>query len=314
MTAQTLLTAVAAAREASRVRAKTLKLRERLGHHDCPLPRDFTSARIAGQSSKEIAMPSEVLERTHTSLKPRVSAEEWEARVNLAACYRLAAHYRMTDLIYTHISARVPGPEHHFLINAFGLLWDEIGASTLVKVTLDGEIVEDPTGNGINRAGYVIHSAVHRARKDIDCVMHTHTAAGIAVSAQEHGLLPMSQHAMRFTDSIGYHDYEGLALEMDEQARLVNDLGEHKAMILRNHGLLTCGSSIAEAFDLMYYLERACQAQVAATAGGATIRTPPHEVAQKTARQFRNLPYKTQKTEWKALLRMLDKTDDSYKR
>jgi ribulose-5-phosphate 4-epimerase/fuculose-1-phosphate aldolase len=124
----------------------------------------------------------------------------------------------------------------------------------------------------------------------------------------------MSQHAMRFTDSIGYHDYEGLALEMDEQARLVNDLGEHKAMILRNHGLLTCGSSIAEAFDLMYYLERACQAQVAATAGGATIRTPPHEVAQKTARQFRNLPYKTQKTEWKALLRMLDKTDDSYTR
>ena len=256
-------------------------------------------------------MSSQVLERAPASVRERVSSEEWDTRTNLAACYRLAAHFRMTDLIYTHISARVPGPEHHFLINAFGLLWDEISASTLVKVTLDGDIVDDPTGNGINRAGYVIHSAVHRARHDLECVMHTHTAAGIAVSAQEQGLLPMSQHAMRFTDSIGYHDYEGLALELDEQARLVADLGEHKAMILRNHGLLTCGASIAEAFDLMYYLERACQAQVTAT--GATLRMPPHEVAQKTARQFKNLPYKTQKTEWRALLRMLDKSDASYK-
>ena len=154
-------------------------------------------------------------------VRDRVSAAEWEARIELAACYRLAVHYRMTDLIYTHISARVPGPEHHFLINAFGLLWDEISASTLVKVTLDGEVVDDPTGNGINRAGYVIHSAVHRARPDLTCVMHTHTAAGIAVSAQDDGLLPISQHAMRFTGNLGYHDYEGLALELDEQARLV---------------------------------------------------------------------------------------------
>src|SRR3982751_5918176 len=213
------------------------------------------------------------------SVKDRVSAEEWEARVNLAACYRLAAHFRMTDLIYTHISARVPGPEHHFLINAFGLLWDEISASALVKVTLDGEIVDDTTGSGINRAGYVIHSAVHRARPDVQCVMHTHTASGIAVAAQEQGLLPMSQHAMRFTDSIAYHDYEGLALELDEQTRLVRDLGSHKAMILRNHGLLTCAESIPEAFDLMYYLERACQSQIAASAGGAKLRVPPAEVA-----------------------------------
>src|ERR687892_2884866 len=187
---------------------------------------------------------SEVRKLATPSVKDRVSAGEWDARVNLAACYRLAAHYRMTDLIYTHISARVPGPEHHFLINAFGLLWDEISASTLVKVTLDGEIVDDPTGSGINRAGYVIHSAVHRARPDSQCVMHTHTAAGIAVSAQEQGLLPISQHAMRFTNSIGYHDYEGLALELGEQERLVNDLGRHKARILRNHGLLTRGGSI----------------------------------------------------------------------
>jgi ribulose-5-phosphate 4-epimerase/fuculose-1-phosphate aldolase len=219
----------------------------------------------------------------------------------------------MTDLIYTHISARVPGPEHHFLINAFGLLWDEISASKLVKVTLDGEVVDDPMGHGINRAGYVIHSAVHRARPDIECVMHTHTSAGIAVSAQEQGLLPLSQHAMRFTGSLGYHDYEGLALELDEQARLTRDLGAHKAMILRNHGLLTCGESIAEAFDLMYYLERACQTQVSAMGGGAKLRMAPPEVADKVARQFKGLPYKAKKTEWNALLRMLDKTDASYK-
>jgi ribulose-5-phosphate 4-epimerase/fuculose-1-phosphate aldolase len=258
-------------------------------------------------------MTLEVRKLGTPSVKDRVSAEEWEARVNLAACYRLAAHFRMTDLIYTHISARVPGPEHHFLINAFGLLWDEISASTLVKVTLDGDIVDDPTGNGINRAGYVIHSAVHRARPDIECVMHTHTAAGIAVSAQEDGLLPLSQHAMRFTNSIGYHDYEGLALELEEQARLVRDLGQHKAMILRNHGLLTCGASIAEAFDLMYYLERACQTQIGAMGGDAKLRMPAAGVAEKTALQFKNLPYKAKKTEWKALTRMLDKTDASYK-
>ena len=247
------------------------------------------------------------------SVRDRVSTQEWETRADLAACYRLAAHYRMTDLIYTHISARVPGPEHHFLINAFGLLWSEISASTLVKVTLDGDIVDDPTGSGINRAGYVIHGAVHRARPDIQCVMHTHTAAGIAVSAQEQGLLPISQHAMRFTSSVGYHDYEGLALELDEQKRLVRDLGSHKAMILRNHGLLTCGESIPEAFDLMYYLERACQTQINAAAGGAKLRVPAREVAEKTAAQFKGLPYKQKRTEWKAHLRMLDAMDPSYR-
>ena len=243
----------------------------------------------------------------------RVSAEEWDMRVNLAACYRLAAHFRMTDLIYTHISARVPGPDHHFLINAFGQLWDEIGASTLVKVTLDGEIVDDPTGYGFNRAGYVIHSAVHRARPDVACVMHTHTAAGIAVSAQEQGLLPISQHAMRFFGNVAYHDYEGLALELDEQARLTRDLGSHKAMILRNHGLLTCGASISETFDYMYYLERACQTQISALAGGAKLRIPAPAVAEKVAAQFKALPYKPRRPEWKALLRMLDKMDPSYK-
>lgn len=258
-------------------------------------------------------MSSEVRKLVTRPVKERVSAEEWDARVNLAACYRLAAQFRMTDLIYTHISARVPGPEHHFLINAFGLLWDEITASTLVKVTLDGEIVDDPTGYGINQAGYVIHSAVHRARADVACVMHTHTAAGIAVSAQEQGLLPISQHAMRFTGNVGYHDYEGLALELDEQARLVRDLGSHKTMILHNHGLLTCGESVPQTFDLMYYLERACQSQVSAMAGGAKLRLAPQAVAEKVADQFKNLRYKSRQIEWKAMLRLLDRTDPSYK-
>jgi len=175
----------------------------------------------------------------------------------------------MTDLIYTHISARVPGPEAHFLINAYGLLFDEIKASSLVKVTLDGDVIEDPTGLGINPAGFVIHGAVHRARHDVACVMHTHTTAGLAVAAQRQGLLPLTQHAMRFTDAIGYHDYEGIALELDEQRRLVADLGKHNAMILRNHGLLVCGPTVHDAFDLMAHLERACQAQVAALAGRA---------------------------------------------
>jgi len=258
-------------------------------------------------------MAARLRELAKNPLARRVSAEEWDVRVNLAACYRLAAHFRMTDLIYTHISARVPGPGHHFLINAFGQLWDEIGASTLVKVTLEGEIVDDPTGYGINRAGYVIHSAVHRARPDVECVMHTHTAAGIAVSAQEQGLLPISQHAMRFFGNVAYHDYEGLALELDEQARLTRDLGGHKAMILRNHGLLTCGTSIPETFDTMYYLERACQTQIAALSGGAKVRTPAPAVAEKVAAQFKALPYKPKRPEWKALLRMLDKMDPSYK-
>ncbi|HYC46352.1 MAG TPA: class II aldolase/adducin family protein [Burkholderiales bacterium] len=258
-------------------------------------------------------MTSEALKLVTPSVRERVSAQEWEARVNLAACYRLAAHYRMTDLIYTHISARVPGPEHHFLINAFGLTWDEISASTLVKVTLDGDVVDDPSGCGINRAGYVIHGAIHRARPDVHCVMHTHTAAGVAVSAQDQGLLPLSQHAMRFTDCMAYHDYEGLALDLDEQARLVRDLGPHNAMILRNHGLITCGGSVAEAFDYMYYLERACQSQVGAMAGGAKLRMPPGEVTRKTAAQFAALAYKQHSIEWKAHLRMLDRQDPSYK-
>jgi ribulose-5-phosphate 4-epimerase/fuculose-1-phosphate aldolase len=246
-------------------------------------------------------------------VRERVSAEEWETRVNLAACYRFASYFRLTDLIYTHISARVPGPENHFLLNAFGLMWDEVKASNLVKITLDGDIVDDPTGLGVNQAGFVIHSAIHGARHDVMCVMHTHTAAGIAVSAQEQGLLPISQHAMRLTGNVAYHPYEGAALNLDERARLVADLGNKMTMILHNHGLLTCGATVREALDFMYYLERACQAQVAALAGGAKLIIPSQEVAESVARSFERPGYQERKGEWRALIRMLDKTDPSYK-
>jgi len=243
----------------------------------------------------------------------RVSAAERETRVNLAACYRIAAHFRMTDLIYTHISARVPGPDPHFLINAYGLLFEEITASSLVKVTQGGEIVADETGLGINPAGYVIHSAIHGARDDVGCVMHTHTGAGLAVAAQKVGLLPLTQHAMRFSGCLSYHDYEGIALDLDEQQRLIRDLGRNSAMILRNHGLLTCGATVPAAFDLMYYLERACQAQVGAMAGGAELVIPPEAVTHKVARQFVRPGRTAPENAWAALLRMLDRTDPSYR-
>lgn len=247
------------------------------------------------------------------AVRERVSAEEWQVRVDLAAAYRVAAQLRWTDLIYTHISARVPGGQPHFLLNGFGLMWDEVKASNLVKVDYDGEIVDDPTGLGINRAGFVIHSAIHKARLEINCVMHTHTAAGIGVSAQEHGLLPLSQHAMRLTGNVSYHDYEGVALDLDEQKRLVGDMGNCMTMILRNHGLLSAGRTVREAVDYMYYLERACQAQIAAMAGGAKLVVPSKEIAEKVAAQFNRPGYQEKKGEWRALLRTLDKADPSYK-
>ena len=241
------------------------------------------------------------------------SAAERRIRIDLAACYRMVAYYRMTDLIYTHISARVPGRSPRFLINPYGLMFEEITASNLVTVTLDGAVVDDPSGLGINPAGFVIHSAIHRARHDVACVIHTHTAAGLAVAAQKRGLLPLTQHAMRFTDRIAYHDYEGVALDLPEQRRLVRDLGQRNVMILRNHGLLACGATVAEAFDLIYYLERACQAQIGAMAGGAALSIPAPAVARKVARQFARPGRAAPGNAWTALLRLLDRSDPSYK-
>src|ERR1043165_4387958 len=204
------------------------------------------------------------------SIRELVSAEEWQVRVDLAAAYRLVADYGWDDLVFTHISARVPGPEHHFLINSYGMMFEEIAASSLVKVDLDGTIVMD-SEYSINPAGFTIHSAVHAAREDARCVMHLHTEYGIAVSAQEKGLLPVSQQSLFVLASLGYHDYEGLALNDEEKPRLVADLGRKTFLILRNHGLLTVGPTVADAFLSMFLLERACRIQILAQSGGRDL-------------------------------------------
>ncbi|GAA3384474.1 class II aldolase/adducin family protein [Cryptosporangium minutisporangium] len=219
---------------------------------------------------------------------------EWALRCELAAVYRLVDHFRMTDLIYTHISLRLPGPEHHFLINPYGLLFSEITASSLVKIDLDGNPVDPPpavpTGFGVNPAGFVIHSAVHRARPDAHCVLHTHTRAGCAVAAQRDGLLPLNQMSMEFYGRVGYHAYEGVALSLAEQERLVADLGPHPALILRNHGLLTVGGTAGQAFLRMYYLERACEIQVTAQSTGVPLVLPEPEICERAARQLTGEP------------------------
>src|SRR6218665_2133336 len=221
-------------------------------------------------SNEELA----VLLEERKQLRGQVSPQEWSARVELAACYRLIARFRMTDWIYNHISARVPGSPEHYLINPFGLLYEEISASNLVKVDVQGRLVEDVELD-VNPAAFVIHGAIHHARPDVGCVLNTHTAAGIAVAAQAEGLLPISQHALKFYDRVAYHDFEGIALDLDEQQRLVAHIADRNVLILRNHGLLTMGSTVAEAFDRMFFLERACQIQIAAQAGGRLIQPSP---------------------------------------
>jgi ribulose-5-phosphate 4-epimerase/fuculose-1-phosphate aldolase len=238
-----------------------------------------------------------------------MSPEEWQIRCDLAALYRLVAHHRWTDLIYTHISARIPGPEHHFLINRYGVMFGDMCATDLVKIDLEGNVLEDePQSRKVNAAGFTIHSAIHMAREDLMCVVHTHTSAGIAVSAQKHGLLPISQHALKFYGHLSYHGYEGIALDLDERERLIKDLGPtNKAMILQNHGLLVAGRTIPEAWGQIYYLERACQAQVAALAGGCELVLPPEEVRVKTANQF-NGPHTLSHAQfaWEAALSLIE--------
>jgi ribulose-5-phosphate 4-epimerase/fuculose-1-phosphate aldolase len=248
------------------------------------------------------------------SARGRVSREEWEVRVDLAAAYQLAALFRWTDLIYTHFSARVPGTEH-MLINPYGLMFDEITASNLVKIDKAGNALDDPTGMGVNEAGFVIHGCVHAARPEINCVLHTHTRAGVAVSAQKCGLLPLSQHAVRVHAQVTYHDYEGIALEMDERERLARDLGKtSKAMILRNHGLLTLGDTVREAFELMYYLDCACQIQIDALAGGMeNVRLMSEQAARTSAEQFERADRPSVHKDWPALLRLLDRKGVNYR-
>jgi len=246
------------------------------------------------------------------SMKDQVSADEWQLRCDLAACYRLVAMYGWTDLIFTHISARVPGPGHHFLINPYGMMFDEITASSLIKVDQDGnKLSESPLP--VNRAGFVIHSAIHAVREDAQCVIHTHTRAGVAVSAQRDGVLPISQQSTFVLASLAYHDYEGVALHDAEKPRLQEDLGGANFLMLRNHGLLTVGASIPDAFLAMYIFESACQIQLAAQAGGGELRMIAPEILGGTAESM-----KVQTSglggafAWPALLRKLNRVDDSY--
>jgi len=247
------------------------------------------------------------------SVKDRVSKEEWSLRVDLAAAYHLAAAFKWTDLIYTHFSARLLGHEE-FLINPYGLMFEEITASNLIKIDHDGKVIDDPTGLGYNEAGFVIHGCIHEARPEAACVIHTHTRAGVAVSAMKCGLLPISQHAMRVEREVSYHDYEGIALDMDERTRMAADIGkESRAMILRNHGLLTLGESVREAFELIYYLDCACQIQVDAMAGGMeNVIQMSKSAGDAASKQFNRANRPSQHKDWPALLRLLERKGSNY--
>ena len=247
------------------------------------------------------------------SVKERVSKEEWDLRVNLAAAYQLAAHFKWTDLIFTHFSARLAGHDE-FLINPYGLMFEEITASNLIKIDHDGKVLDDPLGMGYNEAGFVIHGCVHEARPEVQAVIHTHTRTGVAVSAMKCGLLPISQHAMRIQREVTSHDYEGIALDMDERVRMAKDLGKtSKAMILRNHGLLTLGETVREAFEIMYYLDCACQIQVDAMAGGMeNVLEMSKQAADDAAKTFVRPNRPSVHKDWPALLRLLDRKGSNY--
>jgi ribulose-5-phosphate 4-epimerase/fuculose-1-phosphate aldolase len=247
-----------------------------------------------------------------TSVKNQVSQEEWKTRVDLAACYRMVAHYGWDDLIFTHISARVPGPEHHFLINPYGMMFDEVTASSLVKVDLNGEKVME-SDYEINPAGFIIHSAVHDARDNAKCVMHLHTKAGIAVSILEKGLQAYSQQSLFALSSLAYHEYEGVALNPEEKVRLVNDLGDSNFMILRNHGLLTAAESIADAFIYMFLLQRSCEIQLEAQATGQRLITIPDVILDGIQAQAKQVTRSAGGSlAWPGILRKLDRTNPGY--
>jgi ribulose-5-phosphate 4-epimerase/fuculose-1-phosphate aldolase len=248
-------------------------------------------------------------------IRGAVSDEEWAIRVDLAAAYRLVALYGWDDLIFTHLSARVPGPEHHFLINPYDMMFEEITASSLVKIDVEGQPVV-PTSHPVNPAGFTIHSAIHMAREDAHAVMHLHTPAGQAVSAMEFGLLPHTQTAMVAQHNVAYHEYEGIATDLEERARLVEDLGTKQAMILRNHGTLAVGTSVADCFVRLYFLERACDAQVKMlSAGYDRLYNPPQGTPQKVESQTPGplMRAGAEMLAWPALLRKLDRMDASFR-
>jgi ribulose-5-phosphate 4-epimerase/fuculose-1-phosphate aldolase len=247
-------------------------------------------------------------------VRSQVGDIEWQLRVDLAACYRLVAHFGWDDLVFTHISARVPGPEHHFLINPYGMTFDEITASSLVKIDLDARKVLDSPYE-INPAGFVIHSAIHAARENAQCVLHTHSINGIAVSAQKHGVLPISQQAMLILGSLGYHDYEGVAVHPEEKPRLVRDLGDNTYLMLRNHGLLTVGPSVPDAFLAMYTFEATCMIQLRAMAGNSELISVDPKLIEINARAMKVVTRGTGggALAWPAMLRKLDRIDSSFR-
>lgn len=250
---------------------------------------------------------------TMSEVRRQVTAEEWQTRVELAAAYRLVAHFGWDDLIFTHISARVPGQPGQFLINPYGMLFDEITASSLVKVDHAGRPLME-TEYDVNPAGFVIHSAIHDGRPEVQCVLHTHTRYGVAVSAQQDGLLPISQQSIFPLARLAYHDYEGVALRDDEKPRLVADLGQSNFLILRNHGLLTCGRSVAEAVLAMYTLESACRIQILAQSGGGALTRISQSIIADAVNQSRQVTKgKGAGLAWPGLLRRLDRLDPSYK-
>ncbi len=246
------------------------------------------------------------------SVKDQVSPEEWATRVDLACAYRLVAHHGWDDLIFTHLTARVPGPDEHFLINPIGLFFDEMTATSLIKVDLAGNILS-PTSYQINPAGFIIHSCVHAARHDLGAVFHTHSVAGVAVSCQQQGLLPISQTELLVHTRVGYHDYEGVALEPDEQPRLVADLGRNNALILRNHGLLSAGRTVGEAYLIHFLLEKACAIQVAAQAGGAALNRMDEAMAARVAAQAVSDFSGGAPLIWAAALRKMERLDPSFR-
>jgi len=249
---------------------------------------------------------------TQPDVRSQVGEPEWQLRVDLAACYRLVAHFGWSDLIFTHISARLPGPEHHFLINPYGMTFDEITASSLVKIDLDGKKVLD-SAYEINPAGFVIHSAIHAVRDNAKCVLHTHSINGVAVSAQKEGVLPLSQQSAFVLSSIAYHDYEGVAVNADEKPRLVRDLGDKNFLMLRNHGLLTIGPTVAEAFVMMYLFEAACMIQVRAQAGGELIRIDSRVLSAAREGARTAMRGSGGALAWPALMRKLDRIDPSFR-
>jgi ribulose-5-phosphate 4-epimerase/fuculose-1-phosphate aldolase len=250
--------------------------------------------------------------RKQVSVKDRVSEAEWKIRTDLAAAYHLAVIYGWTDIILTHFSARVPDADNQFLLNAYGLMFDEVTASNLVKVDQEGNVLEDITGFGINQAGFVIHGCIHGAREDAHCVLHTHTRAGIAVSAMSEGVLPLSQHSTRIVGDVTYHDYEGIALDMDERERLAHDLGPtSRCMVLKNHGLLALGRTVRDAFMLMYNFEQSCRIQVDALAAGRDRITLISQATIERTRAQVNRP--REHRDWPALLRMLDRRGADFR-